>query len=167
MINTTENCSTKLSSQVTPFSINDILLTSSNGSTSVQRLNTTSTNNNQSDYQFSIKFPPSSAEMMFYRGTGPFDYECEKKDSAHRMMRRGSLECFLIDNKEAAEHRDRINSYFGEENQKKPLDMRRHANGLSDAYDSGKGITKEIGLFGWLDMIDDTTISVFDELGRA
>lgn len=55
-------------------------------------------------------------------------------------VRRGSLECFLIDNKNqsGAYPSDRRDSYYSDQYQK-PLDMRRSvASSLSDAYDSGE-----------------------------
>lgn len=52
-------------------------------------------------------------------------------------VRRGSLECFLIENKNQA------GAYYGDQQSplQKPLDMRRSvASSLSDTYDSGEEI---------------------------
>lgn len=52
-------------------------------------------------------------------------------------VRRGSLECFLIEN-----NKNQTGAYYGEQQSplQKPLDMRRSvASSLSDTYDSGEG----------------------------
>lgn len=56
------------------------------------------------------------------------------------VRRRGSLECFLIDNKNQNQSfADRRDSYFGEQQAAtKPLDMRRSVGSISDNYDSGE-----------------------------
>lgn len=66
----------------------------------------------------------------------------EEKRASGSFVRRGSLECFLIDNKNQSQAQgylaDRRDSYFGDQGAaQKPLDMRRSVGSISDHYDSG------------------------------
>lgn len=65
----------------------------------------------------------------------------DDKRGSGSLVRRGSLECFLIDNNNTAQSQSyapRRDSYFADQAAQKPLDMRRSVGSLSDHYDSGE-----------------------------
>lgn len=62
----------------------------------------------------------------------------EKRAGSGSFVRRGSLECFLIDSSKNQSYADRRDSYFAEQTAQKPLDMRRSVGSISDHYDSGE-----------------------------
>lgn len=70
----------------------------------------------------------------------------EEKRGSGSFVRRGSLECFLIDNNKAQNQNyagvNRPDSlYFSDQGAgQKPLDMRRSVGSISDHYDSGEQI---------------------------
>lgn len=145
---------TQLSANKTPFSISDILTdlkVNGRHSSHPQREDSKSDESDSVARFQGHEEAPSSVQMnkMLYginsvRDTEGFSSEVasamrkrmDEKRGSGSFVRRGSLECFLIDNKgHNGQFGDRRDSFYPVS--QKPLDMRRSGGSISDNYDSG------------------------------